>query len=331
MADLTTSSLRTAPATSAGLDGVDLRLMRYFLAVVDEQHFGRAAKRLHMSQPPLSQAIRRLEEQLGVELLDRNSRPISPTASGRAFAEAARQTMASVQVAVAEAQRAVAPSLLRIGSFLHLPAGPLHRFLSAITEQGLASETRLTRIPSPEQIRRLHLGELDLGIFPYAEDHEGIELEPLFPGEPLAVFVSSGHRLAREGPIEPEDLRGETLVGFRSGNAALHDRWLARLRDAGYPLNEVRDTAANDGRDLLLAVADGSGVAIMVRSVLETSQAGSLVVRRELAVPVSLSDTVLAWRSDPPRELRSVLAGARQVARQLYRADCPGTEALKAA
>jgi DNA-binding transcriptional LysR family regulator len=85
---------------------VELRHLRYFLAVSEELHFRRAAKRLQMSQPPLSHAIRQLEAALGVRLFERTSRVVRPTAAGLVFAEEARKVLADVEAAVANARRA---------------------------------------------------------------------------------------------------------------------------------------------------------------------------------------------------------------------------------
>src|SRR5881392_3963409 len=97
-------SAAAQPISPLGAEGIELRLLRYSLA--EEGHFGRAAKRLHISQPPLSQAIRKLEGRLGVELFHRRSGGIELTEAGATFAPEARKVLAGVDVAVAEARRA---------------------------------------------------------------------------------------------------------------------------------------------------------------------------------------------------------------------------------
>src|SRR5207247_4636574 len=196
-----------------------------------------AAKRLHISQPPLSQAVRRLEDQLGVDLLERSSRGVAPTDAGRAFAEQARRVLTGLDLAVAEARRAGGVnSTFRIGSVLHFPVERLHRLFRALDESDLisASDVEVTRLQSLEQVRRLRSGALDLGTFPYAEAHDGVEMEPLFPGEPLAAYVGTDHPLAAKEVVGPADLREETMVVFQRANPALWDRALARLEGAGY-------------------------------------------------------------------------------------------------
>jgi DNA-binding transcriptional LysR family regulator len=306
---------------------VELRLLRYFLAVVEELHFGHAAERLHMSQPPLSQAIRKLEDQLGVDLLERGNRGVTPTEAGRAFAEEARRVIAGVDVAVAEARRAGGvASRLRIGATPNLPSlVALHGLVSALDEAGLVSNPEVTRLQSLEQVRRLRNGELELGVFPYGEDHAGLEMEPIFPGEPLAAFVAKDHPASSRDALGPADLRGETVFVYQRANPALWERCLERLEGAGYRFAHVRDMGgSNDGREAILEVARaGSGLALLPSSLMETGQANSISVRVPLDPPVAMPDTMLNWSAHPPRQLGSILQGARRVARRLYESQAP--------
>ena len=113
---------------------IELRHVRYFLVVAEELHYGRAAKRLHMAQPPLSRAIRRLESELGVRLLERTSRSVSLTAAGRVFAEEAREILSSVDFAIREARSTAAAegATIRLGCVPHAPIDRLHRFLTGL-------------------------------------------------------------------------------------------------------------------------------------------------------------------------------------------------------
>lgn len=301
---------------------MELRHLRYFLAVMEELHFGRAAERLHISQPPLSQAIRKLEHELGVQLLQRTSRVVIPTEAGRVFAEEARKVLATLDVAVAETMRAGGVgSSLRIGCVPYLPIDRLQRFLAALNERDPSVSTHVTDLLALEQVRRLRAAELDLGIFPYAEDHEGIELEPLFAGNAVAMYLPIGHRLAAQDALRPDDLRDEVLVtGPRAVNPALYDRALALFAGAGYSFRSVHETGGASIRDVMLSVAGGLGVALGPHSLAELSEAASIVVRRPLDPPVSMPDTVVAWRAHPPRRLQTVLSVVRGVARTLRQA-----------
>src|SRR3954469_18279523 len=112
---------------------IELRHLRYFLAVIEELHFGRAAERLSMRHPPLSQAIRVLEDELGVQLLERTSRSVTATQAGLIFAEEARSVLAGLDRAIAETRRTGgADSPLRIGCIPHLPLEQMQRFLDAL-------------------------------------------------------------------------------------------------------------------------------------------------------------------------------------------------------
>jgi DNA-binding transcriptional LysR family regulator len=302
---------------------IELRHLRYFVAVVEELHFTRAAERLHLSQPPLSQAVRALERELGVQLLRRTSRVVTPTEAGRIFADEARKVLALVDLAVAEARRAGgAQSHLRVGCVPDMPIDRLHRFLGGLRERIPGSRTQVTHLLRREQVRRLRNHELDLGILPDAGKRDEIETRPLCPGDPLAVVLPPDHPLAARARVAPDDLRDETLVTFpRAADPALYDRLIAHAAQAGYRFARVWEAGGSEPRDRIVAVACGLGVALEPPTLGLDAGAGDVVVHRPLALPLSLPDTVVAWGADPPRQLAMVLAAVRDVARRMGDAD----------
>jgi DNA-binding transcriptional LysR family regulator len=302
----------------AGL-AIEFRHLRYFLAVSDELHFGRAAQRLHISQPPLSQAIRKLEAELGVQLFERTSRVVKLTEAGRVFAEEARRVLADVELAVGAVRRVGGTgATLRIGCVPHLPIERLLAFLDALHERSPADRPQITHVTSGEQVARLRTGELDVGIFNDDGKEAGLVEEPLFPGERLVAFLATDHPLTEWAVIGPAELRHEVLVVFpQTSSLEPHSRWLALLERAGYRFAGVREAGGTHPRDLLLAVAERLGVVLAPASLADVSDAGALVARRELDPPVTLANTVVAWRADPPERLRETLAVVRDIAREL--------------
>ncbi len=312
--------------------GIELRHLRYYLAVNEELHFGRAAEKLHIAQPPLSQAIRKLEDELGVLLLRRTSRVVTPTEAGRIFAEEARKVLASFDFAVVSARRAGGVgSALRIGCLPHIPIERLFQFLEAVHERDPESGTQVTHLPQSDQVRGLRAGDLDVGIFHHAEDYADLEVEPLFPGEPLAAFLAPGHRLAATQKLRPDDLRDEVWITFpREINPALYDRMKDQFERAGYRFRKVYETGGTNARDLLLAAADSRGVTFGPSSLREVSETGGIVIRRSLEPALSMPDTVVAWRSDPPRHPEILLDSIRDVARELrLRSDSPSVDGTR--
>jgi DNA-binding transcriptional LysR family regulator len=301
--------------------GIELRHLRYFLAVSEELHFRRAAERLGISQPPLSQAIRKVEDGLGVQLLHRTSRVVAPTEAGRIFAEEARTVLARFDSAVAEARRVGGlGSPLRIGSSSGFPLELMQRLLEALQERLPAPEVGVAHLRALEQVRRLRSGELDLGIFHYAQDHDEIETEPLFDGAPLAAFLPPGHRLTEKDTVGPEDLRQEVLVTFpRELNPALHEWFTRRLDDAGYRFSGAREASGAHPRDSILAVVEGVGVVLAHMRFAEVGQGRTLVERRLLDPPFTMPDVVVAWRADPPAHLLEALDALRDAAASLGR------------
>jgi DNA-binding transcriptional LysR family regulator len=303
---------------AAPFPGIDLRQLRYFLAVYEELHFGRAAERLHIAQPPLSQAIRKLERELGVELFTRTSRTVRPTFAAHVLAEESRKVLAAFAFAVTETQRAAQEaSPLRVGCVTYVPTRRLQTFLKALKSRGVTLQTQVMHLLSLEQVERLRSGELDLGIFASFDGYEGLEFEPLFPGEPVRAFLAKSHPLAEKNVLTPGDLAGETLATYpRETNPAFSDRYHELLEQAGYRFEGIHETNT-DPRDLLLAVADGLGVVLGVPALRATVEIGDQVVERRIDPELMFPDTIIVWRANPPRGLDPQLAAVREIARDL--------------
>lgn len=305
-----------APTTQA----IQLRHLRYFLVVSEELHFGRAAERLFMAQPPLSQAIRKLEDELGVQLLDRTSRQVTLTAAGGAFAEEARELLASLDRAVADARRTGGGVLsLRIGFPPYLSTDPLVRFLDGLKDREPRVRPEVRHLFATEQTGQLQRGELDLGIFPGISGVSVTKLqtEPLFAGEQIAVFLMPDHPLAAKNVLGPEDLADEVLVSStRVVNPSLFASWLEEVEQVGYRFRGLYE-AGNELRDFLLAVAAGAGVALLPSSAPGFGDA-KIVVRRSLDPPLVTPDTLVAWRKPPPVQLKSLIHTVRELARALH-------------
>jgi DNA-binding transcriptional LysR family regulator len=298
--------------------GIDLRQLRYFLAVYEELHFGRAAERLHIAQPPLSQAIRKLERELGVELFTRTSRTVRSTFAAHVLAEESRKVLSAFAFAITETQRAERESSpLRVGCVTYVPTRRLQTFLTALKARDVTLQTQVMHLLSLEQVDRIRSGELDLGIFSNFDGYDGLEWEPLFAGEPVKAFLAKGHPLATKKVLTPADLYGEKLVTYpHESNPGFSDRYLELLDQAGYRFDTIHETNP-DPRDLMLAVAEGLGVVLGVPSLKMTIEIGDEVVERRIDPEVTFPDTIIVWRANPPRGLDPQLEAVREIAREL--------------
>ncbi|MEU1676755.1 LysR substrate-binding domain-containing protein [Streptomyces roseifaciens] len=190
------------------------RLLEQFLAVVDEQHFGRAAERLSMSQPPLSQAIQRLERGIGVTLLERGPRGVRPTPAGSAFATDARRIL-NLQDAALERARRVAHGLegdVRVGYVSILSHRYLPRLLRAAAREMPGLRIKLRQDSSASVAEMVQSGALDLG---FLRDPSPVPADLVTQDvavERLAAALPTDHRLAGEEAIGLADLREEDFV-----------------------------------------------------------------------------------------------------------------------
>jgi DNA-binding transcriptional LysR family regulator len=255
---------------------VELRHLRYFVEVAEQRHFGRAAARLHMAQPPLSQQVRQLEAELGVELLRRTTRRVDLTDAGAAFLQRAREVLAAVDAASAEAQRIGAglEGRLVVGcvgsatySLLPSLARTLREDLPAV-DFSFRGEMLV-----PDQAAALLAGEIDLALLRPPVDHPGLVLTRL-RRERLIVALPDSHRLAGRKRLRVGDLRNEDFIVHPGhGRSVMSGLVLTLCREAGFEprvRQEVGETST-----LVTFVAAGLGVALVPEPVAALGVAGA--------------------------------------------------------
>ncbi|MFF9321937.1 LysR substrate-binding domain-containing protein [Streptomyces sp. NPDC014735] len=275
---------------------MELRHLRYFVAVAETRHFGKAAEQLHMAQPPLSQAIRRLEAELGVELLRRTTRQVSLTGAGEVFRTDAERILKAVDEAVARVGRFAsgAEGVLRIGltgsaSYRQLPA--LARLVKREMPQVILEVH--TEMLTPAQEAGLIERRLDIGVLRPPVRQEGITHRSL-AAETLVVAVPERHPLAETDTVRVEQLRHEDFVMYGATLGSVVDDAVVRscLAAGFYPHRayEVTETSA-----ALALVAAGLGIAVLPDSIRSAPREGVLCRDIEDALSIPLS---LAWRED---------------------------------
>jgi len=299
------------------MERLDLRLVEYFVAVAEELHFGRAAERLHIAQPSLSQQIRRLEAQLGVSLLERNSRNVHLTPAGQALLQEGRKTLSQAQQAIQTVRAAGAPRLT-VGFFGSAASELLPDVLRVSSE----------RLPGVEiSVRELLLGNIDdilngsvnIAFTRLLPGQTELEVEVL-TNEPRLAALASTHPLAKHRTLAFADLRNESFV---INPVARQDgpppRWLAEQRRHGLPGRIAAE--ATSLQEILALVAAGRGVCLVPSAVTQHhARVGVTFVPITDADPAVVS---LAWRPGPTCPVvEAFIDASRQVA-----ADKPGADA----
>jgi DNA-binding transcriptional LysR family regulator len=242
---------------------IELRHLRYFLAVAEMLHFGRAAKKLGMAQPPLSQQIRRLEEMLGTPLFERTTRGVSLTAAGAMLRERARSTMARLEDDLEQTRRVARGEEGRLtvsfsGSvmFTELPAA-IQRYRQAYPRV----EVRLREMWTSEQLPALADGSVDVGFLRDGERRPELALMPLLR-ETFHVVLPATHALRRQRTVDPALLAGEPFVLFSRGHGDLaYERTIRCCLDAGFQPRVVQE--APQFPTLIRLVAAGLGVSLV--------------------------------------------------------------------
>jgi len=262
---------------------IELRHLRYFLAVAKTLHFSKAAQRLGIAQPPLSQQIKRLEQLVGHRLFDRTTRGVKLTLAGQLLADRARSTLEKVHDDLEQVRRLGRgeEGTLTVGfsgsvMFTELPAA-----IESYRRSYPKVELRLRELTTHAQIPALLDGTLDLAFMRDGDPAEGIELSMVLK-EPYVAVLPEVHPLARKRSLRVGDLRNEPFIFFarRMGPLAF-DRTMACCERSGFRPNIVQE--APQWPTLVRLVAAGLGVSLAPACVANVTMAGA--VYRDVHAP----------------------------------------------
>jgi LysR family hydrogen peroxide-inducible transcriptional activator len=253
---------------------MNLRDLRYLVALAEHRHFGRAAAACFVSQPTLSTQIRKLEDELGVVLVERAPRKVMLTPAGRDIAERARRIVSDVEQMKESARRSQDPEAgtVRLGLFPTLGPYLLPHVMPQIRARFPRLELLLVEEKSPEILTRLHAGKLDAGLLALPVHYEQLHAEFLFE-EPFLLAVPETHRFAKRGSLALKELADERLLLLEDGHC-LRDQALdvCQLAGAGEK-SEFRATSLETLRQM---VAAGVGVTLLPTLAVKPPVARSL-------------------------------------------------------
>ena len=292
---------------------MNLQRLRYFVAVAEELHFGRAAERMHMSQPPLSQQIRLLERELDTALFDRSTRRVSLTDAGAFLYPEAVRLLATADGVdhLMDQHRHGRAGTLRVGFVDSAAYEVMPRVLSEYRRRWPRVGYELHTMSSDEQVQALRAGQIDLGIGRAAADARNVEAM-LVMHEPLLVAVGASHRLAAAPQTSLRNLADESIIGFdRRVSPSLHAVLAGMLGAEGVTYDPIIE--ATEYATILGFVAAGEGIAIVPASV-QTFRPPDLhyVTLRDRSASVRL---LLLTRAGEPSPL---VAQARGVVAEIY-------------
>ncbi len=277
---------------------MELRHLRYFVAVAEELSFRRAAEKLHLAQPPLSARIRALETELPAKLFERTTRTVSLTHAGRVLLEEARLVLAAAAKAEQRAREAElgVVGTLRLGVVAPAANAWLAGILRRFRQRFPGVQLSLFDLTSTEQLRRLRDQELDAGLLrpPVAP----AELDHLLVGESRQVLaLPAGHPLAKKRVLEWKDFHDQELVLIHpAAQHGFYDAFFARCAKAGARPRPVQ--YANDIQTKLWLISAGFGIAPTAAPLGDVKRSG--LVSRPLPAGLPPVQTALAWRRDDP-------------------------------
>ena len=301
---------------------MDLRQLKYFIAVAEERSFSRAALRLHVSQPPLSTQLKALEDELGVRLLDRTNRGVSLTAAGQVFFDEMRAVLARLERGKEMARNAgrgdvgtVSIGFVSIADYGILPPA-LKEFRSLYP----AVEVHLHELTTDAQVREIRAARLDLGIGLGPLDAPDLHFEPVAQ-EQLLLAAPAGHRLTRgDKAVDLRTLANESfIVPPRDIAPGLFDLIIGQCRTAGFAPRITQQ--ARQMQTVISLVACGMGFALVPASVQNLRRQG-VQYRPLLGPAAAIALGILRPRDDDDPVSRNFVATLLRVART---AEGPGS------
>lgn len=293
-----TSPVSTHPRSAWMQDAVTMKthLLRYFVALAEEQHFGRAAQRLSITQPPLSLALKSLEQDLGVLLMERNAKSVTLTPAGEAFLVEARKVLQQIQRAT-EVVRGVAQGLegrLNVGITGSMIFRQVPQFCRLFNAQRPQVQVCLHETSTRDQLLGITSGQLDAGFLNVGSDSK--MLETLLIGEePLVCCLPEHHLLAQQDCVNLQHLSHEMFVMFaREVAPANYDNVITCLQQAGIHPQTLH--AARQWLTVVALVSTGMGVALVPRCLEQAGMRGVRFVSLQGAQ--SNTPAYLVWRKD---------------------------------
>ena len=293
---------------------MELRRLRYFLMVAEELHFGRAAERLGLAQPPLSQQIRALEAEIGERLFERTSRRVALTPAGAALLPHVREALGAAAAGLEASRRAArGEGEPLVVAFLHsLAYTLLPRLLPAFRQAHSEIPLVLREMDSAQQVESLAAGQIEIGLLRPPVDHRLVESAPLL-SEPFVVAIPSHHKLAKRKRIPVAALNNAPMVLYPP-NAG--PQGFAHKLAGWFASEGVAPQAVQEARTLHTAVglvAAGIGIALVPASVAKLGVPG--ITFRALASQAPEAEVCVAWHRGS--KSRSVTA-FRSLARRLF-------------
>lgn len=281
---------------------MELRHLKYFVVVAEELHFGRAAARLCMTQPPLSNQIQQLEEDIGVKLFNRTKRKVELTDAGKVFLQEIKKTLKQAEESVKAAQQVQKGdiSTLSIGFESLSMYNMFPKIIREYRKKFPNISITLHELSSSEQVKRLQENHIDIGLL-YSTSigtNDELELEPIHH-MPCTICLPKGHPLANKSRITINDLRDESFVFISRGVCpTLYDNFLSLCQNAGFSPQILQEVTGY--QNLIGLVAAGIGITLLPMAIEQVYQ--SEVIYKKIYNVNFITGLAFAYKKNKPSE-----------------------------